>query len=116
MMFAILRTPKSPPAHGLPRSWTLLTTIEGSMMEGFPPQVGDLGRSTRVCSNRAGVDLRAARLVHPRIRARCLAGRSDFDVMLGHEIAPTIRRGSNEGRESPCRARRTDGECYLWSV
>src|SRR5262245_30970590 len=65
----------------------LLTTLHGSMMEGFLPAGWDLDKIDRLA------DLAGEKLVerrawwHPRFQPVACASLADFDTYMGHEIA-----------------------------
>src|ERR1700681_3301977 len=100
------RTP-APAGKGRPhrrtpeeRSMDLLTTFAGSMMEGFLPKSWDLARID-ACASHPPESITARRpWWHPRFELLPCANVADFDVMLGHEIALTIRRARELGRIS----------------
>ena len=77
----------------------LLTTLEGSMMEGFLPRGWDLARADACCSHPPGSIGDRQEWWHPGFEPVACRSVEDFDVMLGHEIAATIRRARDEGRE-----------------
>ena len=77
----------------------LLTTLNGSMMEGFFPAGWDLAKIDACCSHPANA-------IHERrpwwnedfelVECKTI---EDFDVKMGHEIANTIRLARAEGRQ-----------------
>ncbi len=76
----------------------LLTTLAGSMMEGFLPRGWDLAKVDACAANGAGVVERRSwwnKDFEP-ISCRTL---EDFDVKLGHEIAMAIKRTHDQGRQ-----------------
>ncbi len=76
----------------------LLTTLAGSLMEGFLPAGWDLARIDACCEVPAGeVEMRQP-WWHEGFTPVSCATLADFDVMLGHEIALTIRRARDQGR------------------
>jgi glucosamine-6-phosphate deaminase len=77
----------------------LLTTLKGSMMEGFLPSGWDLARIDACCSHPP--DSVAARqpFWNDAFEPISCDTVEDFDVMMGHEIAQAIRRSRQEGRE-----------------
>jgi glucosamine-6-phosphate deaminase len=77
----------------------LLTTIEGSMMEGFFPKGWDLARIDACCANPPGSIGDRQAWWNPDFNPIPCRSVEDFDVMLGHEIASAIRRGRDAGRE-----------------
>lgn len=94
----------------------LLTTIAGSMMEGFLPKGWDLAKIDRCCSNppeSVGERQSWWNAGFQPVPCRSL---DDFDVMLGHEIAQTIRRTRDEGRESALILPVGPMGMYRWAV
>ena len=76
----------------------LLTTIEGSMMEGFLPRGWDLARVDACCSHPPESIRDRQPWWHPGFELRECASVLDFEVMFGHEIAVTIRSARDSGR------------------
>ena len=76
----------------------LLTTLEGSMIEGFFPQGWDLARVDACCAHPPGSIRDRQPWWHPQFDPKPCGSVADFDVMLGHEIAQTIRDARNQGR------------------
>jgi glucosamine-6-phosphate deaminase len=76
----------------------LLSTFAGSMMEGFLPRGWDLARIDACASHPAESITERRPWWHPGFHPVPCASVADFDVMLGHEIALTIRRAREEGR------------------
>lgn len=75
----------------------LLTTFAGSMMEGFLPRGWDLGRIDTCCSNPPGSIGDRQPWWNPDFELIPCASVADFDVMMGHEIAITIKRARDRG-------------------
>jgi glucosamine-6-phosphate deaminase len=75
------------------------TTFAGSMMEGFWPAGWDLGRIDACCSLPSQAIGEPQAWWHPEFEPLPCASLEDFDVMLGHEIALSIRRARDAGRE-----------------
>jgi glucosamine-6-phosphate deaminase len=94
----------------------LLTTIAGSMMEGFLPKGWDLARIDACCSHPPEAIAERQGWWHPKFELISCGSLDDFDVMLGHEIAQTIRRTRDEGR--PCALILPVGPMgmYRWAV
>lgn len=76
----------------------LLSTFAGSMMEGFLPRGWDLARIDACASRPPGSITDRQSWWHPDFEPIPCANVADFDVMLGHEIAQTIRRSREAGR------------------
>lgn len=77
----------------------LLTTIAGSMMEGFLPQGWDLAKIDRCCSNPPESIGERQPWWNDQFQLLPCQSVEDFDVMMGHEIAQTIRRTHEAGRQ-----------------
>ncbi len=69
------------------------------MMEEFLPRGWDLGKIDACCSHAPGAIEDRQGWWHPDFRPVACRSVEDFDVMLGHEIALTIRRARDEGRD-----------------
>ncbi len=76
----------------------LLTTYSGSMMEGFLPAGWDLAKIDACCSQPAATIADRQPWWNPRFEALPCADVADFDVMMGHEIASTIRDARDRGK------------------
>src|SRR5262245_40293701 len=76
----------------------LLTTYAGSLMEGFLPQGWDLAKIDACCAHPPEAIHERRPWWHPGFEPVACAALADFDVMLGHEIALTIRRTRDQGR------------------
>jgi glucosamine-6-phosphate deaminase len=77
----------------------LLTTLEGSLMEGFLPRGWDLAKIDGCCSHPPGSIIERQSWWHEGFEPVACRSVEDFDVFLGHEIARTIQRSRNEGKE-----------------
>ncbi len=77
----------------------LMTTYDGSMMEGFLPAGWDLRRIDECCALPPGAIGERQPWWHPRFEPVACRSVEDFDVMLGHDIAHTIREARYAGRE-----------------
>jgi glucosamine-6-phosphate deaminase len=76
----------------------LLTTIQGSMLEGFLPTGWDLARIDACCSHPPSAIHERRPWWSPRFEPVSCESVTDFDVMMGHEIARTIQRTRQEGK------------------
>ena len=76
----------------------LLTTLAGSMMAGFFPRGWDLARIDACCAHPPGAIANRQPWWHADFRPIPCETVADFDVMLGHEIAATIRSAREGGR------------------
>ncbi len=77
----------------------LISTIEGSMMEGFLPRGWDLRKIDACCSVPPEMVRDPQAWWHPGFSPVPCRSVEDFDVMLGHEIARTIRMTRDAGRQ-----------------
>lgn len=77
----------------------LLTTIAGSLMEGFLPKGWDLAKIDACCSNPPSTVTDRQPWWNPGFEPIPCTSLTDFDTMLGHEIALTIQRTHKEGRK-----------------
>jgi glucosamine-6-phosphate deaminase len=94
----------------------LLTTLAGSLMEGFLPRGWDLARIDAVCALAPESLAERQPWWHDRFEPVSCRTLADFDVMLGHEIALTIRRCRDEGRESALILPVGPMGMYRWAV
>ncbi|MEW4570484.1 glucosamine-6-phosphate isomerase [Tautonia sp. JC769] len=77
----------------------LLTTLAGSMMEGFLPSGWDLAKIDACCSHPAESVTERQAFWNDRFEPIPCKSVDDFDVMMGHEIAKKIRDARSQGRE-----------------
>jgi glucosamine-6-phosphate deaminase len=94
----------------------LLTTLEGSMMEGFLPKGWDLSKIDACCSHPPGSIGDRQSWWHDGFEPVACRSVEDFDVMLGHEIAQTIRRTREAGREAALILPVGPMGMYRWAV
>ncbi|MEO6807847.1 MAG: glucosamine-6-phosphate isomerase [Isosphaeraceae bacterium] len=94
----------------------LLTTLAGSLMEGFLPRGWDLAKIDACCSHPPESIGERQSWWNPKFELIRCSSLDDFDVMLGHEIAQTIRRTRDDGR--PCALILPVGPMgmYRWAV
>jgi glucosamine-6-phosphate deaminase len=76
----------------------LLTTLQGSLMEGFLPAGWDLVKIDRLAAAGAAEFARREAWWHARFEPVACASYDDFDTYMGHEIAREIQRTAQEGR------------------
>ncbi len=76
----------------------LLTTIAGSMMEGFLPRGWDLARMDELAAKGAADVIRRQSWWHPRFEPAACATVTDFDTFMGHEIAREIQLARQAGQ------------------
>ncbi|HEV3164551.1 MAG TPA: glucosamine-6-phosphate isomerase [Isosphaeraceae bacterium] len=94
----------------------LLTTFAGSMMEGFLPQGWDLARIDACCSHPPAAITDRQAWWHPMFEPVICGSVSDFDVMLGHEIARSIQRTRQERRKAALILPVGPMGMYRWAV
>lgn len=76
----------------------LLTTISGSLLEGFFPAGWDLAKIDRLADTAPSELLKRESWWNPRFEPFPCATVADFDTYLGHEIAREIQQTRHEGR------------------
>jgi glucosamine-6-phosphate deaminase len=79
---------------------TLLTTLKGSMLEGFFPKGWDLAKMDQCASQPAEKVCDRQSWWHDRFEPVPCANIDEFDVKMGHEIAGEIAQTARDGR--PC--------------
>jgi glucosamine-6-phosphate deaminase len=94
----------------------LLTTFAGSMMEGFLPQGWDLAKIDACCSHPPEAIGERQPWWHPGFEPVACTSLTDFDVMLGHEIARAIQRTRQEGRQAALILPVGPMGMYRWAV
>jgi glucosamine-6-phosphate deaminase len=94
----------------------LLTTYAGSMMEGFLPRGWDLARIDACCSQPSGAIGERQPWWHRGFEPVPCDSVADFDVMMGHEIATTIKRCRDQGRSSALILPVGPMGMYRWAV
>ncbi|WP_435019028.1 6-phosphogluconolactonase [Tundrisphaera sp. TA3] len=75
----------------------LISTIDGSMMDGFFPRGWDLAKIDACCSHPPGAIADRQPWWHPQFDVKPCATVEDFDVKLGHEIAMAIKGARDRG-------------------
>jgi glucosamine-6-phosphate deaminase len=76
----------------------LLSTLAGSLMEGFLPAGWDLARIDRLAALAPAEVVRREAWWHPRFEPIACATYEDFDTFLGHEIAREIQLAAQQGQ------------------
>ena len=94
----------------------LLSTLDGSLMDGFLPRGWDLARIDALCDLPPGALADRQPWWHERFEPVACRSLADFDVMLGHEIATTIRRCRDDGRTSALILPVGPMGMYRWAV
>jgi len=77
----------------------LLSTLQGSLLEGFFPAGWDLGKIDACCSQPPESVLERQPWWHREFEPISCQTLTDFDTMLGHEIAVQIRKAREAGRK-----------------
>lgn len=77
----------------------LLTTIAGSLMQGFLPAGWDLKKIDACVDPDPATLTRRQSWWHPRFEPIVCQSLADFETFLGHEIASTIKRSRDAGEE-----------------
>jgi glucosamine-6-phosphate deaminase len=76
----------------------LLSTLPGSLMEGFLPQGWDLAAIDRLAASPAAEVPRRETWWHPQFEPVACASLADFDTYMGHEIARAIQLARQASR------------------
>lgn len=79
---------------------TMLSTIKGSMLDGFFPEGWDLAKIDACCSNPPEAICERQSWWNTRFEPVPCASLEEFDVKMGHDIASEIRDTAADGR--PC--------------
>src|SRR5262245_30825449 len=77
----------------------LLTTIAGSMMDGFFPKGWDLAKIDRLAAAAPESVAKREKWWHPSFEPVGCASYDDFDTYMGHEIALEVLKARREGRK-----------------
>ena len=77
----------------------LLNTIDGSLFQGFFPKAWDLGRIDNCCSRKPEEVYQRETWWHQDFQPVCGDTLSEFNTLMGHEIAYQIKLAKDEGRE-----------------
>ena len=77
----------------------LLTTISGSLMEGFFPSGWDLKKIDQCVDADPGTITDRQSWWHAGFEPVACQTVADFDMMMGHQIAMTIRRTREAGQQ-----------------
>lgn len=75
----------------------LLSTLSGSLMEGFYPAGWDLKKIDACVADNPAAITERQKWWHKRFELMPCATLTDFDMMLGHEIAWTIKQSRDNG-------------------
>ncbi len=77
----------------------LISTIKGSLLEGFLPVGWDLKKIDEICSNPPEAITERQSWWHPEFEPVPCEDLAEFDVKMGHEIASVIANARREGRQ-----------------
>jgi glucosamine-6-phosphate deaminase len=77
----------------------LITTMKGSLLEGFYPEGWDLEKIDACCSHPANTIYKPQSWWHADFKPVSCASLADFDTKFGHEIALEIKRARDAGRK-----------------
>jgi len=77
----------------------LISTIEGSLLEGFFPAGWDLAKFDELCERPPEALQQRQPWWHQRFQPVPCESLSDFDTLMGHEIADRIKRSGEAGRK-----------------
>lgn len=77
----------------------LLTTLGGSLMEGFFPAGWDLKKIDACVDNDPATITNRQKWWHKQFEPIVCHGQSDFDTFMGHEIALTIKQARDAGQQ-----------------
>lgn len=94
----------------------LLTTIAGSLMEGFLPAGWDLARIDACCAHPPEAVEDRQSWWNPGFEPVRCDSLADFDMMLGHEIAQAIQRTRHAGRPAALILPVGPMGMYRWAV
>lgn len=94
----------------------LLSTIAGSLMEGFLPKGWDLARIDACCSHAPESVTERQPWWHERFEPIPCATLADFDIVLGHEIAMAIATTKEQGRAAALILPVGPMGMYRWAV
>lgn len=75
-----------------------MSTVSGSLLEGFYPQGWDMSKIDEICSHSPEAIMERQNHWHRDFQPISCANVHDFNMMMGHEIAMEIRRTKEEGR------------------
>ena len=76
-----------------------MSTVKGSLLEGFYPKGWDMAKIDRCCANRPADAGKRQPFWHKDFKPLPCADVAEFDVKMGHEIANEIRKAKEAGRK-----------------
>ena len=77
----------------------LISTIKGSLLEGFFPEGWDLKKLDECCNNLPESITEHQKWWHSDFKPVMCEDLSEFDTLMGHEIALRIRESKEQGRK-----------------
>jgi glucosamine-6-phosphate deaminase len=77
----------------------LISTIKGSLLEGFFPRGWDLKKFDRICGRPASMAARREKWWNAGFKPVACESLGDFDTMMGHEIALEICKAKEAGQQ-----------------
>ena len=77
----------------------LVSTIKGSLLEGFFPEGWDLAKFDKICSARPSQIAKRESWWDKKFKPVACGSLGDFETLMGHEIAKQIKLAKEEGRE-----------------
>jgi len=80
-------------------SITLMSTIKGSLLEGFFPEGWDLEKLDALCGRKPETIAKAEKWWSKKFEAVPCASLADFDMMMGHEIAWEIAQAKEAKKQ-----------------
>ena len=75
-----------------------MSTVKGSLLEGFYPKGWDMAKIDRCCANRPADATKRQPFWNKDFKPLPCADVAEFDVKMGHEIANEIRKAKEAGR------------------
>ncbi|MDF2668251.1 MAG: hypothetical protein K0R67_557 [Paenibacillus sp.] len=94
----------------------MMQTIEGSMLEGFYPRGWDLNRIDACCANSPDAIQERQSFWHRNFEPVACDQVTEFDMMMGHEIAWSIRSAREAGRKLAVILPAGPMGMYKWAV
>ena len=76
-----------------------MSTVKGSLLEGFYPKGWDMAKIDRCCANRPADAGKRQPFWNKDFKPLPCADVAEFDVKMGHEIANEIRKAKEAGRK-----------------
>ena len=93
-----------------------LSTLDGSMMEGFYPAGWDFRRIDACCNHRPDEITERQSFWHPEFAPTPCETLEDFNIFMGHEMAMEIRRSKEQGQKLALILPAGPMGMYRWAV